>query len=103
MKNKIVKLKETTPDMFIRLGKADTIMLYWLKRRYSWQVAVIVNKDHEYIGDYTTSGGNFNKEVAALERAYEMLNVMPKHNLSQYHVGGNYYKVPVKEVRVWRP
>ena len=98
MKKRIKKLKDTrVPYIHLKMGR-DLIQLYRLEE----QVTAIIYRDGTYYGQYTTSGGNYSKQDHALEMSYQLLGHRPKQDITYYHKGGNFYRVPVKEIRCGR-
>jgi len=110
MKNSTHTLREqTTAFQVIEMGDY-LIELYWTRAgTYGQQVASIVFKHHGFHGEHRTSGCGFDKIADATESVFATLGVMPaNYNPGseplpwEYHVGGNYYRVPKKSIRFFR-
>jgi len=96
---------EETPFMSLRIG-ADSVELYWIKRCADYQVVWISYKEGTLSAYGSTSGGNYNKTDASLDDGFLALGKGPKGwyeggPVHKYHVGGYFYKVPVKEIRCY--
>ena len=97
---KIRRIREKlTPEYFIKMGDA-VIQAYWTGKQF---IAVIF-VDHEYVGFVSSEGYGTNKCADVLHDAFYYLERAPKGyhysaTLFRYHKGGNYYLVPLREVR----
>jgi len=95
----------STPFMEIALPEKRTIRLWWTRGgAYGPQVMAILYGHGDGEALYTlTSGCGYSKTHAALEECFMELGRAPrgfKHlnqYLHSYLVGGNYYRVPVKD------
>ena len=88
-----------------------TIHLYWTLKAstYGYQVVTVVfnhkSNDAPYV--YKTNSGGFCKESDATHQAFLYIGRKP-HDLRlgsgpvphNYHIGGNFYKVPAQAMRV---
>jgi hypothetical protein len=97
-----------TPFMEIDLPERRAIRLWWTKGgAYGPQVMAILYGDEDAL--YTvTDGCGYSKTHAALEECFRELGRAPRgferhdQDLHRYRVGGNYYRVPVKDWMVWK-
>ena len=102
------RVDHDTPFMVIDVPDRRQIRLYDTPGgAYGKQVMAVL-----YGGDdvlVTTTGGcGYDKTSAALDECFSELGRMPRgfkwrdQRLDGYHVGGNYYRVPVKDWMVWK-
>ena len=101
-----IKLKEETPEMFIQVGKIGVIQIHWLKHKAGRRAVAIIFRDQQYLGIRVAKGCGHDKMETVLDSAFQALGKMPRGwNYSpcnvRYHKGGNYYYIPVKEVRCY--
>jgi len=101
-----------TPHIVCEFGNYE-LRVYWCGKSgmYGWQCMTVVFKDHSFHGHYKTGGCGFCKTSEAVEQGFRMSGKMPKGYAHgggtygipyKYHIGGNYSKVPVKDLRKWR-
>ena len=102
------RVDHDTPFMVLDVQGDRQIRLYGTPcGAYGPQVMALL-----YGGDdvlVTTTGGcGYDKMHAALERCFSELGRAPRgfkwhdQRLYAFHVGGNYYRVPVKDWTVWK-
>jgi len=91
-----------TPFKEIELPERRTIRLYWTKGgEYGPQVAALLYGGEDVLYE-VTGGCGYNKEYSALEYCFHELGKAPRgfkrhdQELYNYHVGGNFYRVPKK-------
>lgn len=101
-----------TPFKVISFGEYE-IRLYWSKKGvYGYQVIMVLwgswdEKTESFLkGYFKTNGCGYSKEDSAIEKAFRAIGKKPKgmalgsESINyKYHVGGNFYKVPVKDAR----
>ena len=102
---------DTVPFQEIEFSGKATIKLYWTKRQGSmgYQVHCIIHDfqgEEVKMGSFKTNGCGFCKESAAYWKALRTLGIMSKEDRSafngagvsyDYHVGGNFYRVPASQ------
>lgn len=96
------RVDHDTPFMEIALPGRRMIRLWWTPvRAYGPQVLALIYGDDTPL--YWVSGGcGYNKTHAALETCFDELGKEPRgfsssQDLYRYHVGGNFYRVPVRD------
>jgi len=102
--DRIKKLVDTEiPFKEVSLPGNVTARLYWRKGgAYGWQVCIVLYGWKEDSYSYTTGGCGYCKEGAALDRLADLTGKDIRgrsygNKLDSHHIGGNFYKVPVKD------
>ena len=107
----IRKSCESTPFALIQFPN-HRIALFWSKRpgQMGHQVCGALVTDGSKTVFNKTSGCGYSKDEACLEALLRAAKLSfeghcrdnPLHSMYRYRIGGNYYRIPKKAVRVWR-
>ena len=106
----ITAIDDSTPFRVVSIAEYE-IWLFWTKRAgiHGYQVVNLLYKDYELIDWNHTTGNGYSKEKHALAGMLKSAGVMPQgfklgsESISgNYHIGGNFYRVPDDEVACTR-
>lgn len=93
-----------TPFKVIQIGDIE-IRQYWTaKGVYGHQVLTCIFGMYPEFHEYKTSGCGYDKSASGLEWAWRILGKRPfkvqenDSRMNAYHIGGNFYQVPVNDV-----
>jgi hypothetical protein len=96
-----------TPAYDIEIGKFN-IEQYWTSPE-KLQVVTVVFKCNLYFSEHRTNGHGYCKMSAGLEATWPAIGIIPRLQSkygdkinNAYHVGGNFYRVPKKDIRKFK-